>query len=173
MLSKLFPYHREVPRIGKKIKDFPGIPKDQGVTSQESSQNWIIHALRVVLNYGLLKDRCLIEITINNILLCYHIKEIDSMLPIAWTVTGHRRRQKCRKHISDKLCLTSCSTFLFLSHFLHHPKCATEQIQSNTENTAFGIQGYCPVTFELLFVFLEITCTIKSRDNQLQLKEIT
>ncbi|RMX54793.1 hypothetical protein pdam_00014131 [Pocillopora damicornis] len=29
----------EVPRIGKKIKDFPGIPKDQGVTSQESSQN--------------------------------------------------------------------------------------------------------------------------------------
>ena len=47
-----------------------------------------IQAPGLVLNYDLLEDSC--HVTINNILLFYHVRQTDSML---WyrTVIGHRR----------------------------------------------------------------------------------
>ena len=44
------------------------------------------------LNYDLLEDRCT-DVTINNILLFYHIKQIDSMLLWVWAEIHHRRCQ--------------------------------------------------------------------------------
>ena len=46
--------------------------------------------------------------------LCYHIKQVDSMLPWVWTVIHCRRRQNVVRHISDKL---GSTTFLFLPLF--------------------------------------------------------
>ena len=42
----------------------------------------------LVLNYDLLEDSC--HVTINNILLFYHVRQTDSMLRYR-TVIGHRR----------------------------------------------------------------------------------
>ena len=47
-----------------------------------------IQAPGLVLNYDLLEDSC--HVTINNILLFYHVRQTDSMLPYR-TVIGHRR----------------------------------------------------------------------------------
>ena len=47
-----------------------------------------IQAPGLVLNYDLLEDSC--HITINNILLFYHVRQTDSTLPYR-TVIGHRR----------------------------------------------------------------------------------
>lgn len=35
----------------------------------------------MVLNYDLLKDRCISDVTVNSFLLLYIIKKVDSMLP--------------------------------------------------------------------------------------------
>ena len=54
-----------------------------------------IQAPGLVLNYDLLEDSC--HITINNILLFYHVRQTDSMLPYR-TVIGHRRCNVVKKH---------------------------------------------------------------------------
>ena len=45
------------------------------------------------------------------------IKQIDSMLLCACSVTDHRRRQNVVKTSVTHLAIASCATFLFLPHF--------------------------------------------------------
>ena len=85
-----------------------------------------IQAPGLVLNYDLLEDSC--HVTINNILLFYHVRQTDSMLPYG-TVIGHRRRNvvkrlnlltymtalRCSYHI---LMLSTCMIY----HWTNTPK---------------------------------------------------
>ena len=74
--------------------------------------SWIRHILWLVLTYDLSEDRCVDNITINTFCLCYHIKQIDSILPLVWTEIHHRRHQKCGENISDTLSCASSATIL-------------------------------------------------------------
>ena len=58
----------------------------------------IIHAFWLVLSYGLLEEKRKDDVTANNILLLYLIKQIDSVLLWVCIVIDHRRSQNVVKH---------------------------------------------------------------------------
>ena len=53
--------------------------------------SWIIHTIWLVHTYDLLDNRHIDDITINKILLLYHIKLIDSILLWVCTMVDHRK----------------------------------------------------------------------------------
>ena len=59
--------------------------------------SWIIHAFWLVLAYDLSEDRCIDDVTINNILLLHGIKHIDSMLSGVCLIKARIRRQNVIK----------------------------------------------------------------------------
>ena len=63
----------------------------------------------------LLEDRCVVDITINTIFLCNHIKikERDSSLPWVCKIIDHRRHQNMVKSINDTLNCASCTIPFF------------------------------------------------------------
>ena len=50
-------------------------------------------------------------------LFCYHIKQVDSMLPCACSVIDHRRRQNVARTSVTQSAITLHAAFLFLPHF--------------------------------------------------------
>ena len=52
---------------------------------------WMIHAFLLIRTYDLLHGRCINDVTIDNILLFYHIKQIDSLLQWVCSVIDHKR----------------------------------------------------------------------------------
>lgn len=55
--------------------------------------NWIVNAILLVLICELLEDKRTVDVTINKILFCCHITQIDSMLRWFCTIKDHRRYQ--------------------------------------------------------------------------------
>ena len=53
--------------------------------------SWIINTIWLVHTYDLLDNRHIDDITINKILLLYHIKLIDSVLLWVCTMVDHRK----------------------------------------------------------------------------------
>ena len=51
----------------------------------------MIHAFLLIRSYDLLHDRCINDVTIDNILFFYHIKQIDSLLQWVCSVIDHKR----------------------------------------------------------------------------------
>ena len=70
-----------------------------------------------VLIGSYLEDRRIYNFTINNILLFYHIKQIDSMLLWICKVTDHKRRQNVVRTSLTTSAAPRVSFFLFLPHF--------------------------------------------------------
>ena len=70
-----------------------------------------------VLIGSYLEDRRIYNFTINNILLFYHIKQIDSMLLWICKVTDHKRRQNVVRTSLTNSAAPRVSFFLFLPHF--------------------------------------------------------
>ena len=70
-----------------------------------------------VLIGSYLEDRRIYNFTINNILLFYHIKQIDSMLLWICKVTDHKRRQNVVRTLLTYSAAPRVSFFLFLPHF--------------------------------------------------------
>ena len=73
--------------------------------------SWVLHVFWLVLswNYVLLEDKCIGDITINNFLLLYKIKLIDSTLPLLCTVINHRGCQNVLR--TSVTCSTAPSLF--------------------------------------------------------------
>ena len=70
-----------------------------------------------VLIGSYLEDRRIYNFTINNILLFYHIKQIDSMLLWICKVTDHKRRQNVVRTSLTYSAAPRVSLVLFLPHF--------------------------------------------------------
>ena len=70
-----------------------------------------------VLIGSYLEDRRIYNFTINNILLFYHIKQIDSMLLWICKVTDHKRRQNVVRTSLTYSAAPRVSFFLLLPHF--------------------------------------------------------
>ena len=51
----------------------------------------MINAFLLIRTYDLLHERCINDVTIDNILLFYHIKQIDSLLQWVCSVIDHKR----------------------------------------------------------------------------------
>ena len=70
-----------------------------------------------VLIGSYLEDRRIYNFTIDNILLFYHIKQLDSMLLWICKVTDHKRRQNVVRTSLTYSASPRVSFFLFLPHF--------------------------------------------------------
>lgn len=70
-----------------------------------------------VLIGSYLEDRRIYNFTISNILLFYHIKQMDSMLLWICKVTDHKRRQNVVRTSLTYSAAPRVSFFLFLQHF--------------------------------------------------------
>ena len=76
--------------------------------------SWITHTSRLVLNYDLLENRCVHDVTINKRLLCYHITQRECMLKkmffiLSWAWDKEKILSPMRNRIP-------CSDALPLSH---------------------------------------------------------
>ena len=76
-----------------------------------------IYIFLLVLAFDLLEGRGIDGNTINNNLLFYHMKQLESMLLCVCKGTDHREMLKCGKNIDDTLSCTSCVIFFVLTKF--------------------------------------------------------
>lgn len=78
-----------------------------------------MRAPSMLLTNDLMKGRRINDVSINNILLFFHAKLMDSILPWVCSVIDHLRVKMWKEHLfSDTICIASGATFLlFLPHF--------------------------------------------------------
>lgn len=78
-----------------------------------------MRALSMLLTYDLMKGRRIDDVSIIKILLFFHTKIMDSILPWVCSVIDHLRVKMWKEHLfSDTICIASGATFLlFLPHF--------------------------------------------------------
>ena len=71
-----------------------------------------MRALSMLLTNDLMKGRRINDVSINNILLFFHTKIMDSILPWVCSVIDHLRVKMCKEHLfSDTICIASRATF--------------------------------------------------------------
>ena len=71
-----------------------------------------MRAPSMLLPYDLMKGRRINDVSINNILLFFHAKLMDSILPWVCSVIDHLRVKMWKEHLfSDTICIASRATF--------------------------------------------------------------
>ena len=71
-----------------------------------------MRALSMLLTNDLMKGRRINDVSINNILLFFHTKIMDSILPWVCSVIDHLRVKMWKEHLfSDTICIVSRATF--------------------------------------------------------------
>ena len=71
-----------------------------------------MRALSMLLTNDLMKGRRINDVSINNILLFFHAKIMDSILPWVCSVIDHLRVKMWKEHlVSDTICIASRATF--------------------------------------------------------------
>ena len=76
-----------------------------------------MHAIWLVLTYGLLEDRRIDDIIIKTFFNSLLYKTNRFQVAVRLFSNRSQRTSKCGKNISDTLGCASCATFLFLPHF--------------------------------------------------------
>ena len=76
-----------------------------------------MHAIWLVLTYGLLEDRRIDDIIIKTFFNSLLYKTNRFQVAVRLFSNRSQRTSKCGKNISDTLSCASCATFLFLPHF--------------------------------------------------------
>ena len=71
-----------------------------------------MRALSMLLTYDLMKGRRIDDVSIIKILLFFHTKIMDSILPWVCSVIDHLRVKMWKEHLfSDTICIASRATF--------------------------------------------------------------
>ena len=71
-----------------------------------------MRALSMLLTNDLMKGRRINDVSINNILLFFHAKLMDSILPWVCSVIDHLRVKMWKEHLfGDTICIASGATF--------------------------------------------------------------
>ena len=72
-----------------------------------------MRALSMLLTYDLMKGRRIDDVSIIKILLFFHTKIMDSILPWVCSVIDHLRVKMWKEHLfSDTICIASRATFV-------------------------------------------------------------
>ena len=94
-----------------------------------------MRALSMLLTNDLMKGRRINDVSINNILLFFHSKLMDSILPWVCSVIDHLRVKTWKEHLfCDTICIASGATFFVVpTTFWYHMWSITEQRHGNME----------------------------------------